>query len=44
MSLAFNTDLYMCRSAGAEICAVHVCVHVTVQTDIYTVHTLLCIK
>ena len=38
MSLVFNTDLYMCISAGAEIYSVHVCVHVTVQNVIYTVH------
>ena len=39
LSLIFNTDLYTCNSAGAEIYAVHVCVHVTVQTVIYTVNT-----
>ena len=42
MSLAFNTDLFMCNSTGAEIYAVHVCVHVNVQTVIYTVHIFVC--
>ena len=44
MSFAFNTYLYVCKLAGAEISTVHVCVQVTVQTVIYTVLTFVYVQ